>query len=437
MSAFHVEQDPSSGTWYIRTDDDPTPDPKSKNPNPPKPIDVSFVLQAPAAGHSQPAPPPKSPPPPPLIANDLLSLVVSGPSGRQTAQIQIAPSIRIFDTSNYRASARANFDDFLVKFEALEGGVVVPGATGVVRKLLALSLRCTFAECLYFHYGFFHQSGIDPQGYVDLHAGMRLRLDYAFNQFVSPANAGDAYSPLLNGFVAGGQSFFHVIETTAGDARPRLGFDAFLAANTLPLITPAAGGAGGLIDLQGVGQSHRYVRLCYPTQLAPSDAPGYVGPRKNVTLIGANDLATLAAATQAYYDGAPAGGTNLKDVSMTFFRGRVVIVPELLCFMNDTQVYVPVGTTFRQLVQRFGLLTRLPGVRLHLGSDFTAHRYVPSFHPPQDHDDDHDDDHNDDHNTVEYDSTYADIAIGPSGRGLLDGYDMPVLASDTVKFPTS
>ncbi len=430
MPAFHVEQDPSSGTWYIRTDDDPTPDPKTKNPNPPKPIDVSFLLQpppSPAPAHVQAADTSakQTPVPLALINNPLLSLTLTGPSGKQTARIQITALIWAFDSSSYRAAVRQNFDDFLIKFEALEGGQVVPGATGVARKLLALALRSTFAESLYFHYGFFHQSSTDPQGYIDLQPGMRLRLDYAFSQFVAPANAGDAYSPLLNGFVAGGQSIFQVIETTAADGKPRIGFDAFLAANTLPLVTPGAGGAGGLIDLQGAGQSRRYVRLCYPTQMPSSDAPGFVGTRKNVTLIGANDLTSLAAATQAYYGGGPLGGPDLKDVSTTFFRGRVLIVPEILCFMNDTQVYVPVGTTFRQLVQRFGLLTRLPGLRLHLGSDFSAHRYLPSFHQ------------SDDHNTVEYDDTYADINIDPSGPGLIDGYDVPVLASDTVKFPTS
>jgi hypothetical protein len=442
MAAFHVEQDPTSGTWYIRTDDDPTSNPNPGHTDPPKPIDISFLLQPaasprfaggqasvasaaqpPAAGAIQASSHTQNQPQL-LINNPLLSLTLTTSDNKQTAQIQIMPLIWAFDAPN-RATVRPYFDDFLVKFEALEGNQVVPGATRIVRKLLALSLRSTFAENLYFHYGFFRQAGTDPQGFIDLHAGMRLRLDYAFNQFVSPANAGDAYSPLLNGFVAGGQSFFHVIETTAADGKPRLGFDAFLAANTLPLVSPAAGGAGGLIDLQGAGQSRRYVRLCYPTQMPPSDAPGFVGPRKNVTLIGANDLASLAAATQAYYGGAQTGGPDLKDVSTTFFRGRVLIVPEILCFMNDTQVYVPVGTTFRQLVQRFGLLTRLPGLRLHLGSDFSAHRYVPSFQLSND------------RKTVEYNDTYADINIDPSGPGLADGYDVPVLASDTVKFPTS
>ena len=90
---------------------------------------------------------------------------------------------------------------------------------------------------------------------------------------------------------------------------PRLGLDAFFSAVRLPPVPPAAGGAGGIVDLvaQHRGQL-RHLRVCYPARSFPgADDGGTVGAAGNVALLGAPDLATLATATNSYYISGDAG----------------------------------------------------------------------------------------------------------------------------------
>jgi hypothetical protein len=142
----------------------------------------------------------------------------------------------------------------------------------------------------------------------------------------------------------------------------KTGFDSFLTLLKYT-VDPNEGGAGGIVDVTGNSYRRPYYRLFYPSKFTSSDSPGAVGDTNNVAVFGADSYSDLETATDIYIKNVN-NVENLKDRDFygargisTFFRGRVVIVPEILCFVQSVPTYVPVGTTVRQLIER---LTSLP-----------------------------------------------------------------------------
>ena len=97
--------------------------------------------------------------------------------------------------------------------------------------------------------------------------------------------------------------------------------------------------------------------MCYPADSFPgADGGGTVGAAGNVALLGATDLATLAAATTSFYNAGNAGSSLVG-----YFRGRTVIRAHVPLLVNGTELrYVPVGTTVRQLLEQLRVLPRVP-----------------------------------------------------------------------------
>jgi len=288
-------------------------------------------------------------------ANPWFQLAVDG--AKRSGTLSIAAAAWQFDGTALRANLRTYVDDFLLQVEAREAHGLIPGATGLVRAALAANTPISFEESLYVTCGLVRDAGPNAMTYVDLGPRMRLRLDTQASQFVAPASSrgGTLAPPLANGFVAGGQAQFDVVERYTGQGT-QITLDAYLAGATVPVVEPSLGGAGGICDLLGADQRGRYMRLCYPRRLPGSDSVGSTSLQSSAALLWADDLDTLAKRTRAYYQ---ASG----DVpSAVFLRGRALPVPELCCLVNDTPTYVSVGTTVRQLVQRFAGLPRVPGL---------------------------------------------------------------------------
>jgi hypothetical protein len=253
-----------------------------------------------------------------------------------------------------RQALRANFEAFCQWVESLElsAQALVAGGAAVVIDRVAEALPAPIGDSLFFRAGFNAGRGASSSPYVDLRPGMRLRIDFAANQFVAPG------SP-LNGLVGSGQ-----IDLNIGrDGDQRIVFDAFLSAIAAPETSAPLGQAtaSGALDLQAAGAARRHYRLFYPTQLPPATAPGDGRLTRNATLIGADTLADLEAATDAYSQGgeiaAAAGGLPIIAIG---FRGRAVVVPEIGVSVTrrvgDTRqialTYVPLGTTLRQLLDQ-------------------------------------------------------------------------------------
>jgi hypothetical protein len=317
-------------------------------------VAVENLYQLPASG----------PPTPPAIENDDfkfawsvadLTRVTAANADNVKALITIKNNNCWKTAGAARQALRANFADFCARIEALEINTrtLAPGGATVIAQRIAEALPAPINESLYYSAGLNAGFGLNSSPSVDLLPGMRLRVDFAANQFVGPG------SP-LNGMVGAGQFYYSI----GRDGNQRVVFDAFLGAIAAPETTAPLGQstASGLFDLQASGAARRHYRLFYPTQLPPATAPGDNRLTRNVTLIGADTLADLTTATNAYTAsgeiGAAATG-NLPIIAVSF-RGRAVAVPEIGVYVNrrvgdyrqSTLIYVPLGTTLRQLLDQ-------------------------------------------------------------------------------------
>jgi hypothetical protein len=81
-----------------------------------------------------------------------------------------------------------------------------------------------------------------------------------------------------------------------------------------------------------------------------------VGTAQNVTLIAADTLTALGKATEDYLSNQTIEPET--DVAAFYFRGRATVIPEIALLVNGHPVYVSVGTTVRQLLDRYILTTR-------------------------------------------------------------------------------
>ena len=291
-----------------------------------------------------------------LLRNDPLANLSTVPADK-VDDVKVAVTIKNANcwkaAPAARQALRASFEVFCQWVETLELGAqaIVPGGAAVLINRVAEALPAPLGDSLFFHAGFNAGRGASSSPYVDLRPGMRLRVDFAANQFVAPG------SP-LNGLVGSGQSHYYI----GRDSDQRIVFDAFLAAIAAPETSAPLGQAtaSGALDLQAAGAARRHYRLFYPTQLPPATAPGDGRLTRNVTLIGADTRADLKAATDVYsQSGDLAAAAGLPIIALSF-RGRAVAVPEIAVYINrevgnhrdSALTYVPLGTTLRQLLDQ-------------------------------------------------------------------------------------
>jgi hypothetical protein len=214
----------------------------------------------------------------------------------------------------------------------------LPGGADILRRGLAERLPLRHDRLLYYHYGW----NAEHQ-YLDLQGGMRLKVDFQQYQF-APASE----SRVQSGFAGGGATYLqvHSYARRRGEGVERLlGFDPFLSLIEAQHIAPLPDeGLGGVSDLMGGGGRRAHYRLFFPRQLGRGDAPG-----RGALIVGADTVQDLRAATEELLrDGRVSG-----DVAVSFFfRGRAAVTPQILVFMREQPVFVPLGATLRQLVER-------------------------------------------------------------------------------------
>jgi hypothetical protein len=280
--------------------------------------------------------------------------------GAAAGQVIADKSVWSFSPAGARTALLDAFDLFLAKAEGLEGAALRPGATEVLRRIVAQRVPATHPETLHLTHGLVSRDDT-AQTYFDVQPGMRLRLDFSECQFVPP-NLG---ATGLSGFVGGPTVTTDVISLTSPSGTPKIGVDAFLGAVRLPPIAQAQGGFGGVVDLAAAltagtasGRGLRHVRICYPARSFPrADSGGNLASAFNVAVLGADDLAALGKGTAAYYQSGDAGSQFIG-----YFRGRAVIQPQIPVLIGGTQRrFVPLGTTVRQLLEWFAPIPRFPG----------------------------------------------------------------------------
>lgn len=251
-------------------------------------------------------------------------------------------------TENYVDSIRTKVVDDYKKFLIdLEDSGLGPNAIQLVKTRLAEVIPVTFTELLFYHYGL-----NQAEGYVDLQPGMRLRVDHQSYQLVHPAQ-----DQRLHGYTGGGSSYYQVAThrtvTNEGEVQINLSFDPFVAGMQNTIVETGAGdgsSVAGVIDLQKPAYRKPYLRLFYPDAYPGVSSAGWSGTEKNVTLVSADTIANLDAVTEQYLKNGAVSGEGVQAI---YFRGRAAVIPELVIFVNGQPEYVALGTTVRQLLDRY------------------------------------------------------------------------------------
>lgn len=260
-----------------------------------------------------------------------------------------------------RTQLMCSFVDFLQNVESQFEltGVLIPGATAIIGQRIADYMPAPPLETLFYRYSLSPGTSTGTVPYVDLRPGMRLRVETQASQFLTPG------SP-LNGYVGAGSFAYHVNSVAAPSGAGRVvTFDPFLGTIRTPSVTGGSTSpvvASGLVDLMPFSGQRPYWRLFYPQSISAPTQPGDLSTTDNVSLVGAQTLGQLNAATpQSPACPASKGGATSATPNVTaIFLGRAVVVPEIPIWIsayNQTSLeYVPVGTTLNNIAERYAAL---------------------------------------------------------------------------------
>ena len=248
----------------------------------------------------------------------------------------------LFDNNAIRPGLQAEYNEFLKKLEAVAGGMTQFGLA-LVQEVIALGLPLTYNETLFYRHGF------DPaNGYCDLEPGMGVRLDSEVFQFVGTSPS----ATQLSGFVVVGSRSYDIGDYVSASGSRETGFEAFLSAMSRPNVPANTRGSGGVIDLYSTGFRRRYYRIFYPVNFTGGDSQGTLGLNNNVAVLGCDTWAALVEATDKYRQTGAFSGVTA-DISFTYFRGRMVVSPLIQVLVNGVPQQLTLGTTVRELAQRF------------------------------------------------------------------------------------
>lgn len=241
-----------------------------------------------------------------------------------------------------RSTLRSNFLAFMAGVEALEIGsmpYLVAGSTAFIGSSLTQYMPLPLSEVLLYGCGLETGIGTGSLPAVDIIPGMRLRSEPSVRQYLAPANQG------MSGYISTG-ALDWTMTTNISSGTTVQAFDPFLGTIAAPQVTPPPtppGSISGLIDLQQAGGAFKYYRLIYPQNVQASGAPGSIGTTNNIQLTAANTLAALRS-NPAY---------------TAWLFGRNTVIPEIAIWLqlgNNTtpqMLYVPLGTTLTNLLERF------------------------------------------------------------------------------------
>jgi hypothetical protein len=211
----------------------------------------------------------------------------------------------------------------------------------LLRQRIIERLPLNYNQVLEYYYGWNL-----TENYLDLQGGMRLRIDFQNYQFVQASDP-----TALRGYAGSGGYYINVNSYTDSVKGQLLGFGSFISRletdNEMDL---KKDGAGGVFDLLKSSNDLAYFRLVYPKQpMAGND------PERLVTFIGADSLENLESATKDLIEKINNNETieNTFDSESFYFRGKAMVVPEIQVYVSEEAVYVPVGTTIRQLVEQY------------------------------------------------------------------------------------
>jgi hypothetical protein len=252
-----------------------------------------------------------------------------------------------FDGSDYRAAVATAYQAFLT---ALEGLGATPLGIATVQDAIARAMPQTFAETLYYAYGF-----APVNGYADLRPGTGLRVEFETYQYLG-AVSDAAYR---NGFVASSVADYDLGTFLRGGTW-LVGLDSFIgrmvAAGGLIVPTPAqnagrAQGGGGIADTSYGQFQQPFLRVVFPTTFPAQESQGSPFPQFNAVLVASPSFGALQTATSNLRNGDPAGA----GVTVTYFRGRATPRPTIQVSLDGARRTVVLGTTLGDVVASAGM----------------------------------------------------------------------------------
>jgi hypothetical protein len=241
------------------------------------------------------------------------------------------------NTDPIRGALQTDYQAFI---NALEACSLLPGAIPFLQQLISCAFPLTFAETLYYAYGFNPGSR-----FVNLQAGMRLRLSFGQYQFTT------TQSSLQNGYAGAGDSSY-VMGSYLNNGIQDTGFDNFLS-QVINQVNPNSGGGSGVLDFYTANLRQPWYRLFYPAAFPSADRAGSVSLQQNIMLLAAPTWTLLDSATSTIIQ----GGQPPTSVYTCFLRGRVALIPEIQVQLNGQSVWTPVGTSLRNLLDQTGNTT--------------------------------------------------------------------------------
>ncbi|SJZ84192.1 hypothetical protein SAMN04488128_1011808 [Chitinophaga eiseniae] len=255
-----------------------------------------------------------------------------------------------FNTVAIRPLLQQDYITFLKAVEKPPAGNV-PGATAygiaLVQSAIAAALPQTFAELLYYNFGF-STATTAGAGYIDLRPGMVLRVtasDYI--------NIPGSVPSWINGYGPGAPLDFEIGSYLAG-ANWRTGFDAFLSTlsslGALGVTTPALSsgytqaGLAGAVDLYYPQFIQPFYRLYIPSAINAAWGQGSNSTQSNFTLVAAASYTALQ------------NTTVIPSTTPTaYFRGRTTVQVLIKVMVNGVERLTPVGTSAGNLLEQLNM----------------------------------------------------------------------------------
>lgn len=256
-----------------------------------------------------------------------------------------------FNTTAIRAALQQAYVNFLKNIETPPGGTLAgatPFGISLVQLAIACSLPQTFAEQLYYNFGFSTVSTVGS-GYVDLRPGMVLRV--AASDYIGIAQSG--LPSWINGY-AGATILDFEIGSYLSGTNWRTGFDAFLntltSQGSLTVSSPAAStgsvqaGLAGAVDLYYPQFIQPFYRLYFPSAISSPWGNGSNLTGSNFTLVAAGKYSSLQSTT-----------VDPSNNPTAYFRGRAIVEVMIKVLVNGSERLVPIGTSLGNLLEQLGL----------------------------------------------------------------------------------
>lgn len=250
-----------------------------------------------------------------------------------------------FDSSTIRTQLQADYVQFLKNAETAG---VSPYGIVTIQQAIARILPQTFAETLYYAYGF--NTNPTAGGSIDLRPGLVIRVAANPYQYINEAGSGAAE----NAFT-GGPTLDLDVSSYLSSSDWKLGFDSFfaqlVAAQALTVAQPtfdpqsfAEQPIADAADLFFPLFNRPFYRIFVPGTLASPWQTGSNLPGANFALAAATSFTNLTTANNL------TGNT----ATLAYFGGRSVIRVCVRITVDGVEMVVPVGTTVGNILDRLG-----------------------------------------------------------------------------------